>query len=121
MRFLCNVHISLKVVKFLNARGYENLHVNDILDKSSTKDSAICKYADENDMIVITKDTDFKISYLLQNTPKKLVKINLGNISTWELITVISNKLKFIHSLNNKEDFLFELDKGSSSFLTFDL
>ncbi len=36
MKFLCDAHISLKVVKFLNALGHETLHVNDILEKWNT-------------------------------------------------------------------------------------
>lgn len=68
-------------------------------------------------MIVITKDADFKTSFLIRNTPKKLLKINLGNISTSELISLISKNLKVIHSLDTKGGFMFELDKGLSTYL----
>ena len=46
MRFLCDVHISYKLTKHLIFLGFEALHVNEILDKSETKDAEICKYAD---------------------------------------------------------------------------
>jgi predicted nuclease of predicted toxin-antitoxin system len=33
MKFLCDVHISYKVVKHLNSMGFKAVHVNEILDK----------------------------------------------------------------------------------------
>ena len=63
MKFLCDVHISYKVVKFFSEAGYETIHVNQILESWKTKDKDICEYADKNDFIVITKDYDFRDSY----------------------------------------------------------
>lgn len=81
MKFLCDVHISYKVTNYLISLGFEAIHVNEILDKWHTKDKDIRRFSDANDLIVITKDADFKNSFLISNTPNKLVKINLGNIS----------------------------------------
>ncbi len=86
MKLLCDVHISFKLVNYLRSLGYETVHVNQILDKWFTKDDAISSYADENDMIVLTKDIDFRNSFLIKNTPKKLVRIKLGNLSNAILI-----------------------------------
>ena len=79
MKFLCDIHISYKIVKHLISLGFDAIHVSDILNKSETKDSAICEYADINDYVVITKDSDFRNSFLVNQTPKKLIKINLGS------------------------------------------
>ena len=81
MKFLCDVHISYKLVKYLQQSDYMAIHVNEILDKWFTKDSEISTYADLNDLIVITKDSDFRDSFFIKKTPRKLIKINLGNIS----------------------------------------
>ena len=81
MKFLLDVHIAYKLIKVLNELGHEVIHVNNILNKWFTKDADICKYADDNNCIVVTKDTDFRKSYFLKNTLKKLIKVNLGNIS----------------------------------------
>lgn len=89
MKFLCDVHISFKLVKFLNDSGFESIHVNNILNGYYTKDKDICKFADSNDFIVISKDADFRDSFYLKKTPKKFVKINLGNISNQDLISII--------------------------------
>lgn len=111
MRFLCDVHISYKLVKHLISLGYDTTHVNEILDKWFTKDREICDYADANDLIIITKDSDFRDSFFIDNTPKKLIKINLGNISNQELIQIISDNIGSISKLSTKSSFLIEIDK----------
>jgi predicted nuclease of predicted toxin-antitoxin system len=117
MRFLCDVHITYKIVNFLCSFGFEAVHVNEILHKSQTKDSDICKYADLNDFIVITKDSDFRDSYFIKRTPKKLIKINLGNISNQNLIEILSENIKSIQSLNSKPNFLLEVDMDNIEFI----
>ena len=81
MKFLCDVHISYKLAKFIESLGYEVIHVNMIFDKWFTKDQEIADYADyadNNDLIIITKDVDFRGSFFIKKSPRKLVKINLG-------------------------------------------
>ena len=63
MKFICDVHISIKLVKFLISKNYNCVHVNTILDKWFTKDNAIAKYTDLNDLLLITKDGDFRASH----------------------------------------------------------
>ena len=41
MNFLCDVHISYKLVKAISDLEYKAIHVNDILDKWFTKDADI--------------------------------------------------------------------------------
>ena len=111
MKFLLDVHIPYKLIKVLNELEHEAIHVNNILDKWFTKDSDICRYADENDLIVITKDADFRKSYFLKNTPKKLIKINLGNISTEILIDLIKKNIKQIEDGFSIESNYIEIGK----------
>lgn len=66
MKFCCDVQIFLRIVKYLRSEVFEAIHVNHIFDKWHTKDSAICKYADDHDFIILTKDADFKNSYLIK-------------------------------------------------------
>jgi predicted nuclease of predicted toxin-antitoxin system len=98
MKFLLDVHISYKIANALKEIGHEAIHINTILDKWYTKDSAICKYADENELILVTKDADFRKQYFLSGTPKKLIKINLGNIPTSKLISIIQKNISQISS-----------------------
>jgi predicted nuclease of predicted toxin-antitoxin system len=109
MKFLCDVHISYKVVKHLNSMGFKAVHVNEILDKWFTKDQDICRYADEFDFIVISKDGDFKNSYLINKTPRKFIKVNLGNIAPARLNEMLSKNVHLFEKLNSKEYFFVEI------------
>ena len=51
MIFLCDVHISFKLVKTIENMGFTCVHVNSILDKWHTKDEDIMSYVDKNNMI----------------------------------------------------------------------
>lgn len=121
MKFLYDVHISIKIVKFLNSKHYDCIHVNTILDKWFTKDSDISNYSDQNNLILITKDADFRDSYFLKNKPKKLVKINLGNISNSKLIEIIDANLEKIEKLNSNQNFIIEIDSENCTFSTMQI
>ncbi len=110
MKFLCDVHISFKLVTHLRILGYETIHINEILNKSETLDGEICNYADEHNFIVLTKDADFRNLFFIKSTPKKLIKVNLGNIPNSELIRIISDNLPLIEKLYQKSNFLMEVD-----------
>jgi predicted nuclease of predicted toxin-antitoxin system len=113
MKFLCDVHISIKLAKHLCNIGFECTHINTILDKWFTSDSNIAKYSDSKDLILITKDFDFKSSFIINKTPKKLIKINLGNISNIQLIEVFDHYITEIETLNKKHDyFMIEIDNN---------
>ena len=117
MKFLCDVHISYKVVNSLSISGFEAIHVNQILERWNTRDKDICEYADSNNFIVITKDYDFRDSFFIKGSPKKLVKINLGNISTSELIKSLSQILDAIERLDKSSTFMIEIDKNFVTFM----
>ena len=93
MKILCDVHIPLKVSKFFVSKGIYSEHVNLILDKWHTSDNKICEYADSKDFIVLSKDSDFKNSHFIKQSPKKLIKINLGNISSNRLLEIFDSCL----------------------------
>jgi predicted nuclease of predicted toxin-antitoxin system len=116
MKFLCDVHISYRLVKHLRTLGFTVIHVNEILNNWFTSDNMISKFADENDLIVITKDSDFRNSFYIKKSPKKLIKINLGNISNELLIQIITDNLEHFKKLNNNQVFIVEVDKTSIQF-----
>lgn len=114
MRFLCDVHISYKVQKFLSAQGHIAFHVNEMQNKWLTKDRDVCRFADEEDCIVITKDADFVDFYFIKQSPKKLIKINLGNIATSELLLLLAELLPQLQKILHRERFLVEVDKDGT-------
>ena len=78
MDFLIDVHLPINLSKFLDKQtGCTSVHVNQILQKWYTTDAEICRYADKNNIVVVTKDGDFKNSHFINKSPKKN---NPGNI-----------------------------------------
>jgi predicted nuclease of predicted toxin-antitoxin system len=116
MKLLCDVHISYKIVKFFTSNNLEAIHVNDILDRWNTKDKDICDFADKNDYIVLTKDVDFRNSHFLKNTPKKLMKISLGNISTIALMSILTQNIHKIEKIAGNDSFLIEINSDTISY-----
>ena len=71
------------------------------------------KVCGQYDLILITKDQDFRISHLISHKPNKLIKINLGNISNTALIETFENHLDWIKEVNNStESFMIEVFKN---------
>ena len=113
MKFLCDVHLPIKPCKFLVGEGHEAIHVNQILKGSLTPDGDISYYADQRDCIVITEDADFRISYFLRKTPRKLVRICLGNLPNHELLLLINSQLSALEELNKTGGFYLEISRDS--------
>lgn len=117
MKFLFDVHIPYKLISFLKSISIEAIHVNFILNGSNSKDSEIAEFADKDDWILISKDADFKLSYLLKKKPKKLIKINLGNVSNDELVRMIERNLDLVQMIDSRPSFMIELGKESQVYL----
>ncbi|MCF2516921.1 DUF5615 family PIN-like protein [Dyadobacter sp. CY351] len=113
MDFLCDVHIPIKLAKHLTSLGHSAIHVNHLPSKWNSTDAEICIVADKQNLIVITKDEDFRTSFLLHKTPRKLVRIILGNISNQLLVELLERNLPLIATLNEEDGFFLEL--GSSA------
>ena len=74
-----------------------------------TTDKEIRKVAKEQNLIVITKDSDFLDSHLIQGIPSKLLLITTGNIVNKELLDLFDKNFDQIVQLFELYD-LIELD-----------
>ncbi|MBI1288663.1 MAG: hypothetical protein GC178_13925 [Flavobacteriales bacterium] len=119
MRFLCDVHIPMRLSKHIVKLGFECQHVNNVLEGYHTKDRDIADYCDASRLILITKDRDFKNSYLLKQTPSKLIKINLGNVSSNRLIDMMDENIQQINSVHEKfREFMIEMETDGTITVT---
>ena len=117
MKVICDVHLPKRLVAFFVENGIEAIHGSEILDGWQTKDHDFCKYADENNYVIISKDSDFRNSHFLQDTPKKLIKVNLGNISNDRLIDIFKEKLPQIISGLKSNKVILEINENMLSIL----
>ena len=115
MNFICDVHIPYKLVNYLINVGHHATHINRVLEGSKTKDIVIAQFADTNDQIVVTKDEDFENLHFATNSPKKLIRILLGNINTSALIQVFEKHIPEIEKLKQFDRFYIEI--GVNQFI----
>ena len=80
--------------------GQEYIHLKDIDQQWS--DEKVWDYALENDLTIITKDSDFSKKILLKNPPPKVIHIKLGNMRQKEMYLVLSKMWKDILDMNKK-------------------
>jgi len=118
VKALCDVHLPQRLVIFFSQQDIEAIHGSTILQGWKTKDSEFCAYADANDCVMITKDNDFRNSHFLENTPLKLIKVSLGNISNDALISIFQSRLSFIKTIFDEHECAYiEINKDSVNVL----
>ncbi len=64
-----------------------HIHQNDLNDEA--KDSQIWEYAKNDNLTIITKDSDFSTKILTTLPPPKIIHIRLGNIKTKDFHTIL--------------------------------
>ncbi len=102
MNFLIDANLSRRLVDICYERGHQVVHTLDLLDGNITTDLAILQYADEQNCIIVTKDSDFAASFWLKNRPDKLLLFSIGNINNKELeALLILNFDQIISDLTN--------------------
>ena len=104
MRFLIDAQLPRRMCTWLDDAGCDALHTLDLPSGNRTTDEQIIVFADHDQRVVVTKDSDFVNSHLLQGRPAKLLLISTGNISNYQLEQLL---IPLINELSK------ELDKHS--------
>jgi len=109
--FLLDVHLPRLLATFLKGKGHEAIHVLDILNKARTKDTDIRRHADLNDYVLLTKDKDFVTSHTFLRSPKRLIKINLGNLGNEEMLSIFEKNWNGLSGVVTGPEYMIELDR----------
>jgi predicted nuclease of predicted toxin-antitoxin system len=112
MKFIIDAQLPRKLSAFLNEKGYDSIHTLDLPKGNRTSDSEINKISIEQQRILISKDSDFYISYFQKVEPFKLIYLTTGNISTNELIEIFDKNHENIFE-EIKLNFVVEISKTS--------
>ena len=99
MKFIVDAQLPLSLSTLLKSRGHDSIHTLDLPAKNKTKDNYITNISIEEKRILITKDSDFLESFLVQGRPPKLILIRTGNIGNKELNELFDKHLDRISSL----------------------
>lgn len=90
MRFIVDAQLPRLLTDHLVASGHDAIHVKQLPKAGGTSDAEISAFADLENRIVLTKDTDFQESHLLRGTPTRLLRVATGNIRNSDLIALFS-------------------------------
>ncbi|MBX3281710.1 MAG: DUF5615 family PIN-like protein [Acidobacteria bacterium] len=95
MRFLIDENLPAKIPAW---NGPEFEFVSSLFP--SQKDSDIWRYAKENDLTIVTKDSDFSYQILTSSPPPRVIHIKFGNARLRELIHLIERQWKNVEKLS---------------------
>jgi len=109
MRFLIDANLSYKLARVLQSKGFEILHTDDLPNKERTTDNELRKLSVNQDYVVVTKDSDFLDSHLIQGIPSKLLIVTTGNIANKDLLSLFDKYFETIIKLFDVYD-LIELN-----------
>ena len=109
MKFLIDAHLPKSLSDFLQLKGHDSLHTIELPDGNRTNDLTILTIARMDKRIVITKDSDFLESFLLNGQPEKLILIKTGNIRNVDLLAIFDLNIDKICSLL-EDSYLIEIN-----------
>jgi predicted nuclease of predicted toxin-antitoxin system len=108
VKFLIDNQLPESLANYLCSKGHDSLHVLNVgLD--SAKDAAICKYAAEHAMVIVTKDQDFSRQAIQPLAPIQVVWVRLGNCRKSVLLAAFESLLPAIMAALEAGDRLVEI------------
>lgn len=112
MKFIVDAHLPPSLAAALGAAGHDAVQTRDLPAQNQTRDGAINELSLREQRVVITKDTDFFYSHILQGRPWKLLLVRIGNIGTRELRALFERNLPTVLTARQTHS-LVELDRQS--------
>ena len=106
MKFLVDAQLPKRLARYLQSKGYDAIHTQDLPQGNATSDTDINAISLQEKRIVITKDADFVQSFLLQQVPYKLLLIVTGNIKNAELENVFEKSLDRLTEIFDNHSYL---------------
>ena len=111
MKFLVDAHLPLSIKFILIKLGHDVIHTLDLSNKNHTSDKEIEARSFSERRVVITKDSDFVNSFLLERRPFKLPLVSTGNINNKDLEKLIVGNIDVISRAFSEYDFI-ELNRS---------
>lgn len=112
MKFLVDAQLPVRLANFLQKAGYCDIHTKDLFLKNATPDTEINSISIREKRIVISKDSDFLDSFLINQIPYKLLLVTTDNITNAELEKLFEKNLSQLLELFNQYS-LIEISKNT--------
>ena len=91
MRLLFDQNLSPRLKETLQSLYTESLHVRDV-GLESADDAAVWAYAKDHELVIASKDSDFRQLSFTLGHPPKVIWIRRGNCTTSEIEAVLRNR-----------------------------
>ncbi|MHA7836572.1 MAG: DUF5615 family PIN-like protein [bacterium] len=106
MKFLLDAKLPPRLAERLRVLGHDVIHTLDLSEGNRTSDREICRIADSEGRVVVTKDRDFVDPAILMGSPARLLLITTGNIGNDDLIELFRSRSTEIESSLRKSRFV---------------
>jgi predicted nuclease of predicted toxin-antitoxin system len=93
VKWLIDAQLPMRLAERLRTLGHDALHTLDLPAANSTTDAEINRIASDENRIVVTKDSDFVDSFLVNSLPPRLLCVTTGNIRNTELLRLFETFL----------------------------
>ena len=88
VKLLLDQNVSHLLVRRLSSLYPGSTHVRSV-GLHESEDSEVWQYALDNDLTIVTKDSDFHVRSILDGHPPKVIWITRGNCSTDEIESIL--------------------------------
>jgi predicted nuclease of predicted toxin-antitoxin system len=102
MKLLFDENLSPKLPNRLGDIFPNSLHVRDVGMKA-TIDPIVWDYAKDNDLLIVSKDSDMHDLSLVFGNPPKVIWLRLGNCSTLQVENLLRRELSTIELFHKDE------------------
>jgi len=116
-KFLIDAHLPPILREVFRQLGHDAIHTLDLSEKNFSRDGLLNEISVVEERVVVTKDTDFYYSHILQKRPWKLVLVRTGNLGLKETKRMFENHPPAIEQALESCS-LVELDQKSVSIGT---
>lgn len=103
MRLLFDQNLSRHLVGHLRDAFPASVHVVEV-ELDTATDREIWEYAGDHDLVLVSKDSDFRQLAFLYGPPPKVVWLRIGNATTADIATVILDHLEVLEEFSAGED-----------------
>jgi len=115
MKFLVDAQLPRRVSHRLQEHGHDAIHTLDLPAGNRTPDAAINHFSVAQERVVVTKDSDFVDSLIVQGVPHKLLLVSTGNIKNSVLEDVLFDSLDALADGFESHTFI-EIDRTAIHF-----
>ena len=98
LKFIIDTQLPPKLAKFLRNKGFSAIHTTYFPNGHLLDDKTIVQIAIRDDLIIITKGSDFLDNYLVHGVPPKVLMLQFGNISNADLVALFEGNIDNIEN-----------------------